>query len=74
VRRAKLAAMPERWRSIRPGDEKNAKVRVAGLAGRQELKLRAAGYVVLRYVWPQIVHQAGAVARDLAAAVLPSAA
>lgn len=32
------------------------------------------GYVVLRYVWPQIVNQAGAVARDLAAALLPSAA
>ena len=36
---------------------------------RKELELRAAGFLVIRYTWEQIVHQPEVVAADLLAAL-----
>lgn len=36
---------------------------------RRELRLRAAGFVVLRYTWTQVIEEAGLVAADLRAAL-----
>lgn len=36
---------------------------------RRDLALRAKGYIVLRYTWDQLTHDAGAVARDIATAL-----
>ena len=40
---------------------------------RKELALRAAGFVVIRYTWDQVVHQPERVAADLAAALAEAA-
>lgn len=38
----------------------------------RDLRLRAAGFIVLRYVWPQLEHQPDAVAADIEAALSPT--